>query len=86
MLLEAIHSMLGKMTERYCYVQRNANFDRSETNTNEFLSVSFLPIDSLCWNLCLHDFTVILSRNVALKIMKFEKLNEKMFKHISTLG
>ena len=86
MLLEAIHSMLGKMTKRYRYVQRNANFDRSETKTNEFLSFIFIPIDSLCWNRCLHDFTAILSRNVALKIMKFEKLKEKMFKHISTLG
>lgn len=43
MLPEAIYGMLGKMTERYLYVQRNANIDRSETKTNEFLAFKFLP-------------------------------------------
>ena len=60
------------MITSYLYFQINANIDRSETKTNEFLSFTFLPIDSLCLNRCLHDFTVILSRNVALKIVKFE--------------
>ena len=64
--------MLGKMTERYLYVQRNANIDRSETKTNEFLAFKFLPIDSLCWNRCYHDFTAILLHSVALKIVKVE--------------
>ena len=70
------------MAERYLYVQRNANIDRSEAKTNEFLSFTFLPTNILCWNRCLHDFTATLSRNVALKIMKFEKFKEKIFKHI----
>ena len=45
------------MTKGYHYIQTIANTDRLEAKTNQFLASTFLAIDSLCWNRCLHDFT-----------------------------
>ena len=77
------------MTKGYLHIQRNASIDRPEAKTNEFLVFTFLTVDSLCWNRCLHDFTTMLSRSVAIKIVKVERLKEKIFNltmHISTLN
>ena len=61
------------MTKGYLYILYMLTLTyRSEAKTNEFLGFRFLSVNSPCWNRCLHDFTAILSRSVALKIVKIE--------------